>query len=105
MQRNGRLPGMGGAALLPSFSVFERSNAPTPAGTECVGGRWCGLDAWVQAGLFLSLPLGNTEVVGGMGLSDTPPMGLGGELSFLGFFASFSVRWSPFAMWPPDGFR
>jgi hypothetical protein len=54
-----------------------------------------------QAGLFFSLPLGRTDVIGAMGRSDTPPMGLGGELSFLGFFAIFSVRWSPFAMGSP----
>ena len=53
-----------------------------------------------QAGLFFSLPLGSTEVMGAIGRSDATGA-LGADVSFLGFFASFSVRWSPLAMLPP----
>jgi hypothetical protein len=42
------------------------------------------------SGLFLSLPLGNTEVTGGMGRSE--PVFLGSELSFFGFLSIFSLR-------------
>lgn len=37
-----------------------------------------------------------TAVVGGVGRSET--LVLGGEVSFLGFFAILLLRWSPFAM-------
>lgn len=46
--------------------------------------------------LFLSLPLGITVVVGAIGRSEL--CSLGGEVSFLGFFAIFWLRWSPLAM-------
>jgi hypothetical protein len=39
-------------------------------------------------------------VTGGVGRSELPC--LGGELSFLGFFAILLLRWSPLAMTPPD---
>lgn len=42
------------------------------------------------------LPRGITAVMGGMGRSDTDS--LGGELSFLGFFAILLLRCSPLAM-------
>jgi len=50
--------------------------------------------------LFLSLPLGMTVVIGGMGRSDAL-CSLGGEVSFLGFFAILLLRCSPLAMGPP----
>ena len=49
--------------------------------------------------LFFSLPRGMTAVIGGMGRSD--PVVFGSDVSFLGFFAIFSLRWSPFAIHPP----
>ncbi|MGY8905627.1 MAG: hypothetical protein ACKVIH_13895, partial [Burkholderiales bacterium] len=49
--------------------------------------------------LFFSFPRGTTVVVGCVGRSEVPS--LGGEVSFLGFFAILLLFWSPFAMWPP----
>ena len=49
--------------------------------------------------LFLSLPRGMTAVIGAMGRSDVEF--LGSDVSFLGFFAIFSLRWSPLAISPP----
>ena len=64
--------------------------------------------------LFFSLPLGMTVVTGGMGRSDAL-CSLGGEVSFLGFFAILLLRCSPLAIlvschdeeraaWPAAGF-
>ena len=50
--------------------------------------------------LFFSLPLGMTAVMGAMGRSDVEF--LGSEVSFLGFFVIFSLRCSPFAIYPPN---
>src|SRR3989338_1979777 len=57
----------------------------------------CG--CWVTY-LFFSLPRGMTAVTGGMGRSE-PPLSLGSEVSFLGFFAILLLRCSPLAMVPP----
>jgi hypothetical protein len=46
--------------------------------------------------LVLILPRGMMDVMGGIGRSDVPSFG--GDVSFLGFFAIFSLRWSPLAM-------
>jgi hypothetical protein len=47
--------------------------------------------AWAY--LFLSLPRGSTEVIGGVGRSEVAGP-LGAEVSFFGFFAIFSLRCS-----------
>src|SRR3990167_10046786 len=57
----------------------------------------CG--GWVTY-LFFSLPRGMTAVTGGMGRSE-PPLSLGSEVSFLGFFAILLLRCSPLAIVPP----
>ena len=102
-----------GSWILPSpFSLFEsssphqrktRQHTGVQGGLRGVRSRLgcaapgCGC---TQAGLFFSLPLGSTEVMGAIGRSDATGV-LGADVSFFGFLASFSVRWSPFAIEPP----
>lgn len=53
----------------------------------------------LQAGLFFSLPLGATEVIGAMGRVDVLDDSFGGLVSFLGFFDILLLRCSPFGIW------
>ena len=106
-QRNRPERPLGRGFLLSAFTAFEAgyrtgvgAEKQTPTHTQGAGGRHKGATA-CQAGLFFSFPFGSTDVTGGMGLSDKPPMGFGVDVSFLGFLAIFSLRWSPFAMGPP----
>jgi hypothetical protein len=48
--------------------------------------------------LFFSLPLGKTEVVGGVGRVETELESFGAVESFLGFFTILLLRCSPLAM-------
>ena len=45
--------------------------------------------------LFLSLPLGSTDVVGATGRVDVDEESFAGLVSFLGFFAILLLRCSP----------
>jgi hypothetical protein len=48
--------------------------------------------------LFFILPLGSTEVVGGVGRSENDEDSFGEPLSFFGFFAILLLRCSPLGM-------
>ncbi|KAI1695017.1 hypothetical protein Ddc_21576 [Ditylenchus destructor] len=51
-----------------------------------------------QPGLFFSLPLGMTAVIGATGRSETEDDSLELPLSFLGFILALSLRCSPFGI-------
>ena len=105
-------------ALL-SYSAQDAAWSTSGAGQARMVSNWVGrLGAWLADSsyfmlgfsvwwavvaylyLSLSLPLGRMVVIGGVGRSE-PLYSLGGEVSFLGFFAILLLRCSPLAMGPP----
>lgn len=66
-----------------------------PRGSPWVGQAHGGI---VKGYLFFSLPLGRTEVVGGVGRVEPEAASLGALVSFFGFFVILLLRCSPFGM-------
>jgi hypothetical protein len=66
-----------------------------PRGSPWVGQAHGGI---VKGYLFFSLPLGRTEVVGGVGRVEPDAASLGALVSFFGFFVILLLRCSPFGM-------
>ncbi|MCA6215948.1 hypothetical protein KGA65_05240 [Ideonella sp. B7] len=65
------------------------------------GAAWRRIDAIADCAeryLFFNLPLGKTEVVGGMGRVELEGDSFGGLVSFLGFFTILLPRCSPLGM-------
>jgi hypothetical protein len=64
-------------------------------GSPCVGAAHGSMR---QGYLFFSLPLGRTEVVGGVGRVEPDAASFGALVSFFGFFVILLLRCSPFGM-------